>query len=127
MSKEETEMTEQQIDFIWECLATMAEMKFYIQRTNQPIAEEPAFLIYNHKLYMNNVAEVYQFRFKAQAERKLREIIGKANYPMKLWTTRNPRKNQKHFAENTIERFPKQAEGTHLNLVNTNLFKESGD
>lgn len=104
--------------FLWDCLATMAEMKFYIQRPNKPIAAEPAFLVYEHKIYLNQVGEVFSFKFKSAALRKIKEVVEHANYPMKLWRTSRPRLNEKPFAENLVERFPEQKRGRHVKVFN---------
>ena len=89
-----------QTQFLWECFEDIAEARFYIETEKGEIAKSPAFLIYEKGLYLNGVGKIASFRSKVAIWRGIKELVENANYPMRLWRSREPRKNEKPFAIN---------------------------
>ena len=116
-----TEFAEKNTDFLWDCLADIADMKFYIEKTHGVIADEPAILLRNNEVYLNRVGKIGSFRFRVQALRLIKKMVEQSNFPMRVWLSSKPRRGQRPFAENSNWRIPenaKEGEGVFIKAFN---------
>jgi len=90
-------MEELEWRILWECACDLARERFYVERADGSLSEEPAFIIVDwfplvkykrYALYLYEVGLIDSFTSLAKALRRVKQLVEHANYPIRVFRDR---------------------------------------